>query len=139
MKPRNLNEKNWDVNIAVFEAPGFDARITADGKKMWFRVSIGLCFADITIPISDFRKAADFVNKFNVSTLKPDGNSEGRTLGSYYIEISNSIGSFRQGKIKYRKTPAIVLIAPYSQKRNHSIALRLSLFNKIVKWYNSDI
>lgn len=139
MKPRDLIQSNWDVNVAVFEAPGFDARVTADGKKMWFRVSIGLCFTDITIPIADFRKAVDFISKFDVSALKPDGNSTGRTLGSYYIEIFNSIGSFKHGKITYRTTPAVVLISPYSQKRNHSIAMRLSLFKKIVRWYNSDI
>jgi hypothetical protein len=79
MKPRDLIQNNWDVNVAVFEAPGFDARITADGKKMWFRVSIGLCFADITIPIRDFRKAVDFVSDFDVATLKLDGSSEGST------------------------------------------------------------
>ena len=139
MRPRDLNEKNWDVNVAVFETPCFDARVTADGKKIWFRVSVGLCCVDIMIPIADFRKAADFIGEFDVSTLKPDGNSAGRTLGSYYIEVYNSIGSFKRGKIVYRKTPAVVHIAPPRQRRDHDITFRLSLFNKLVRWYNSDI
>ena len=139
MKPRDLNESNWDVNVAVFEVPGFDARVTADGKKMWFRVYARHCVADVTMPIADFRKAVDFISKFDVSTLKPDGNSAGRTLGSYYIEVSNSIGSFKRGKIVYRKTPAVVHIAPHRQRRDHDITFRLSLFKKLVRWYNSDI
>ena len=139
MKPRDLIQSNWDVNVAVFQAPGFDARVTADGEKMWFRVSIGLCFADITIPIADFRKAVDFISKFDVATLKPDGSSAGRMLETYSVEVINCVGSFRKGKIVYRKTPAIVHIASLNNRRNHDITFRLSLFKKIVRWYNSDI
>lgn len=139
MKPRDLHEGNWDVNVAVFEQPDFDARVTASGDKMWFRVHARHCFADITIPIADFRKAVDFISKFDPATLKPDGHSAGRLLGSYFIEVCNSVGSYKHGKIVYRKTPAVVLIAPHRQRRDHNIAMRLSLFKKLVRWYNSDI
>ena len=139
MKPRNLNANNWDVNVAVFEMPGFDGRVTADGKRFWFRVSIGLCFADVTLPISDFRKAIDFVSTFDLNTLTDENTIAGKRLGSYGIEIFNRVGAFKNGKIKYTKTPAMVLLMPLRQKIDHSIALRLSLFKKMVRWYNSDI
>lgn len=139
MKPRDLNESNWDVNVAVFEVPGFDARVTADGKKMWFRVSIGLCFADITIPISDFRKAADFISSFNLSVLTKENPSAGMKIGSYSIEVLNLIGLQMHGKWVLKKMPAAVLLAPWRQRQDHNISIRLSLFKKLVRWYNSDI
>ena len=139
MKPRNLTQGNWDVNVAVFEAPGFDARVTASAKHMWFHVSIGLCFADVKLPIAEFKKAVDFIGGIDIAQLKPAGSSTGTSIGTHFVDISNSIGSFKKGKIVYRKTPAVVLIAPHGKRRNHSIALRLSLFKKIIHWYNSDI
>lgn len=139
MRPRDINEGNWDVNVAVFEADGFDARITADGKRMWFRVSIGIAIADVLIPISDFRKATDFVSKFDLKSLNVNNPTAGKKLGAYYVEVFNSVGKYRNGKIQYKKAPAHVFLAPTRQRIDHSIFIRLSLFRKMIHWYNSDL
>ena len=139
MKPRDLHQGNWDVNVAVFELPGFDARVTADGKRMWFRVSIHRCYADVTIPIKDFRKAVNFVGMFDMTTLTDKNPCAGLKLCSYYVEIIDRVGTIKKGKLIYAKTPAVVHIAPLRQYSNHSITIRLSEFRKIIRWYNSDI
>jgi len=139
MKPRDLNGNNWDVNVAVFEAPGFDARVTADGKRMWFRVSVRGYFSDVTIPIKDFRKAVDFVSTFDMTTLTDKKPNDGLRLGSYGAEIVTRIGVKVKGKWIMKKMPDVVIISPLRQYINHCICIRLSEFRKMIRWYNSDI
>jgi hypothetical protein len=139
MKPRDLTESNWDVSIAAFHSPSINARVTASADRMWFRVSAGHCVADITIPIKDFRQAVDFLSTFDLDTLKEEGATIGKRLSSYSIEIFTWVGSFKQRKIKYTKTPAEVLLRPWRQKQDHCILIRLSTFRKLIRWYNSDI
>ncbi len=139
MKPRELNSNNWDVNVAVYEAPGFEARVTADGRRMWFHVSIGVSFADIMIPISDFRKAVDFIGAFDPATLTEEHSEDGLRLRSYAVEIFSRVGAFKKGKWVKKRMPYTVRFAPLKRYQSHSIVIRLSLFKKIIRWYNSDI
>lgn len=139
MKPRDLTKKNWDVNVAVFEAPGFDAQVTYGCTKMWFRVSAGELFADVMMPIREFKKAVDFIEKFDFSMLTDEHSEDGLKLGTCSVEIFSRVGSFKKGKYVKNKTPVTVLIAPAGRRGNYNIAIRLSLFKKMIRWYNSDI
>jgi len=138
MKPRDLNEGNWDVNVAVFEVPELEARIWFSGTNIGFMVSTGLSRADITIPIKDFRKAVTFVDSFDVSTLDPK-QSSGARLGTWTVEVVGHCGSIKGGKTVYRKMPYTVVLRPWKQRADCLLVLRLSLFKKLIRWYNSDV
>jgi hypothetical protein len=139
MKPRDLNSVNWNIQTAVFDTHELEARVTADGKKMWFLVATGLCRADVTMPITDFRKAVDFVDTFDLSTLAPDNTDAGIRLGSWAVEIAGHTGYAKQGKFIYKKVPNAVLLRPWRQRMDCAIVIRLSLFKKLSRWYNSDV
>ena len=140
MKPRDLTGKNWDIQFAVFEAPpGFEARVTADGKEMWFRVYGGPATADVTIPIREFRKMVDFIADFDLDILSEEMESSGKRTGSCYAEIIAYVGQQKRGQWVKQKTSPIVRIASVKQYRSYSIQIRLSLFRKLLRWYNSDI
>ncbi len=141
MRPRNLNSDNWDVNVAVFETQGLDVRVTFTGKELWFRVDIGQCCADISLPIKEFRKAVDFVRTFNLGTLTDKNTVDGLRLGLYGVEIGDRIGVMKKGKLVYKNTPPVVMFKPLretTKTNHHAILIRLSLFKKIMRWYDTD-
>jgi len=139
MKPRDLTGFNWDVAYAVFETPELEARVTADGERMWFLLANGLCRADVLMPIKDFRKAAAFVDTFDVSTLTPDSTCFCRLLGSWAVEIVGYVGSRKRGKSFYKKMPTMMLLRPWRKNTDCSMIIRLSLFKKLIRWYNTEI
>ena len=137
MRPRDLNAKNWDVNVAVFEAPTLDARVTADGKRMWFRIYGEHCSADVVMPIGDFRRAADFISDCLVKPLTDE--STGRRVGTFAVEVSSRIGVRRNGRWVLTKMPRLVHLSRIGRNKECDLLIRLSMFKKLIRWYNSDI
>lgn len=139
MKPRDLNQRNWDVNYAVFETLGFEARVTADATRMWFRISTPLAFTDFMMPIREFRKAVDFLKEVRTQDIPPGPLGDGKRLGTNFVELIGWIGTAKPGKISWKKYPWTVHIAPARGRSNRSLSLRLSLFRKLARWYETDV
>ncbi|HEX5426632.1 MAG TPA: hypothetical protein VFW94_24140 [Candidatus Acidoferrales bacterium] len=138
MKPCDLTESNWDVRYAVFAGAGFEARVTADARQMWFRVSAKTICADVTIPIREFRKAAKYVEAFDLKTLTDANPFAGKNLGTYCFEITDRVGIRKRSGTVMKKIHPVILFRPWRQYRNHSFQIRLSEFRKIIQWYHTD-
>lgn len=139
MKPRDLNQANWDVNVAVFELPGLEVRITADGARIWFRVSVRSGFADVFVPIKDFRKALKFVDKFDPNTLTAEDNTKCSVCGTHLVEVMRMIAVRKHKRTILKHEPIWVLFRQFGIRQNHAICFRLSDFRKIIRWYNTDM
>lgn len=139
MRPYDLKSGIWNKGIAVFESCGFDARVTADGKRMWFRTTLRHSFIDVTIPIKDFRKAIAFVASVDAKKLTREAPSKGARCGSHYVEVVRSFEVRKNGKLIWRKFPTAVLFGPIDEKAHHCVVINLTLCRRIIRWYTSEI
>lgn len=136
MKPRDLTKKNWDVNVAVYETAGLEARVTFDCTRMWLMVDSRPCRIDVLMPIKDFRKAVKFVENFQLNTLTPEDNCKGHRCGTYYVEVCRMTNRKRN---RFKKNVPIMVVLRSFECDHHVVIFTLNGLRKMIRWYNTDV
>lgn len=142
MKPRDLTENNWDVNVALLELGDTDIRITASGEHIWFRCCTSIATVDVSVPIKVWHQILEFLDSFTEADLNDGETGFLSKDKNYEVSIFGGIVKFnRKTKTKrIVKKPLSIMFGQWPRSgESWSIQLHLSKFKKIAKWYNTDV